>query len=222
MQRVPLVEQVIQALRERIAAGTYPVGSRLPPEPQLMTDLGIGRSTLREAVRVLSHGGLLEVRQGDGTYVRAVDEGDPLARRLRLARAAEANEVRQLLELETARLAALRRTPEHLARLREHLARREACREAGDVDGYLDADLAFHLGIAAASGNEFLADLYRSFAAALRPTLSEVATLADAQSELHAQLLQAIERGKPEQARALTGQLLGAIEASLSPTRENG
>ncbi|RMD78800.1 MAG: FadR family transcriptional regulator, partial [Chloroflexi bacterium] len=67
-----LVEQVIDHLRQQIATGTYPIGSRLPPEPQLMAQIGVGRSTVREAIRALAHEGLLEVRQGDGTYVRAL------------------------------------------------------------------------------------------------------------------------------------------------------
>ena len=75
-RRAGLVDQVIDQMRGAITAGEWPVGRRIPPEPELVTALGVGRNTVREAVRALSHAGLLEVRQGDGTFVRA-DHGSP-------------------------------------------------------------------------------------------------------------------------------------------------
>src|SRR5271169_875714 len=116
IRRQQLVEQVIEHLNNVISSGTYAIGAKLPAEPQLMEELGIGRSTLREAIRVLSHNGVLEVRQGDGTYVRALpDSGETLARRLRRARVREVQEVRKTLEIEIVRLAAERHKEEDLA-----------------------------------------------------------------------------------------------------------
>ncbi len=71
-----LVDHAIDQLRQSITTGEWPVGTRIPPtEPNLATALGVGRNTVREAVRALAHSGILEVRRGgDGTYVRATSE----------------------------------------------------------------------------------------------------------------------------------------------------
>ena len=72
--RQTLVPQVIEQLRTQIATGEWPVGSRIPTEPDLVAALGVGRNTVREAVRALVHAGVLECRQGSGTYVTATHE----------------------------------------------------------------------------------------------------------------------------------------------------
>lgn len=71
-----LVDQALEQLRRRISDGVWGVGQRLPTEPELVAELGISRNTVREAMRVLAFSGLIEIRQGDGSYVRAVV--DPL------------------------------------------------------------------------------------------------------------------------------------------------
>ncbi|MFL6532108.1 MAG: FadR/GntR family transcriptional regulator, partial [Pseudomonas sp.] len=71
-----LVDQALEQLRQRISDGVWAVGQRLPTEPELVAELGISRNTVREAMRVLAFSGLIEIRQGDGSYVRAVV--DPL------------------------------------------------------------------------------------------------------------------------------------------------
>ncbi|EPJ37730.1 putative Exu regulon transcriptional regulator [Streptomyces afghaniensis 772] len=73
-RRSALSEQVIAALRAQITSGEWPVGSRIPTEPELVEQLGVARNTVREAVRALSHNGLLDIRQGSGTYVVATSE----------------------------------------------------------------------------------------------------------------------------------------------------
>src|ERR1700745_272377 len=87
VRRQPLVDQVLGYLRQQIAAGVFPVGSKLPSEPELMVQLAIGRSTLREAMRVLAHMGLVDVRPGDGTYICAPQpETESLSQRLQRAK----------------------------------------------------------------------------------------------------------------------------------------
>src|SRR6187431_3731034 len=66
--------QVIARLRQQITSGAWPVGSRIPTEPELVEQLGVARNTVREAVRALAHNGLLDIRQGSGTYVVATSE----------------------------------------------------------------------------------------------------------------------------------------------------
>ncbi|GAB3853048.1 hypothetical protein GCM10029963_43650 [Micromonospora andamanensis] len=106
------VRETIAQLRQRIMDGEWPVGGRIPTEPQLVEALGVGRNTVREAVRALAHAGVLECRQGSGTYVLSTDELAPVvARRLTDDRMTEVIEVRRAFEVEAARLAARRRTP---------------------------------------------------------------------------------------------------------------
>jgi GntR family transcriptional regulator, transcriptional repressor for pyruvate dehydrogenase complex len=218
VRRRPLVEEVIAHLEGAISAGRFALDTRLPSEAQLMSELGVGRSTLREAVRVLAHSGLLEVRQGDGTYVRAVKVDEPLARRLSRSRIAEVHEVRRALELETARLAALRRSEHDLVRMRTHLAARGAALASSDHIAALDADIAFHCAVADAAANPVLAELYQTFAANLRPALAELWQVEGNPAEaanLHDQLLAAIAAQDAEAAVKVTSTLLARHSAVL-------
>src|SRR3978361_2206768 len=117
-RRTGLVDQVIEQVRHLITSGEWPVGHRIPNETDLVDVLGVGRNTVREAVRALAHAGLLEVRQGDGTYVRATSEVSGAMRRLCGAELRYVLQVRRALEVEGARLAAANRTKADLTELR--------------------------------------------------------------------------------------------------------
>ncbi|QAZ67155.1 FadR/GntR family transcriptional regulator [Solidesulfovibrio carbinolicus] len=201
-----LCDLVIQQIQEKISLGIFAPGAKIPTEPTLMAQLGVGRSTVREAIRVLVSAGLLEVRQGDGTYVLSGASGqEPLEYRLRRATAVEIREVRRIIEVETARLAAANRTEADLETMRDCLARKKAAVAAGDTHGYVAADIAFHSAVAAASGNSLLADLYRSFCMVFQDFLDHL--IADVgvnryQDHIHNGLLDAITRqDAPEAAR---------------------
>jgi DNA-binding FadR family transcriptional regulator len=206
--RAPLVSQVIAQLRAQITSGEWPVGRRLPPEPELAAALGVGRNTLREAVLALVHAGLLERRQGSGTYVRADTElTTAVARRVADARIADVIEVRRALEVEAARLAAQRRTPEDLAALDVALVAREAAWETGDAGAFVDADLVLHQAVVAAAHNQVLAELYHDFREALRESLTGTIgpELSPERHLDHAGLVDAIRAGDPDRAAAEAG-----------------
>ncbi len=220
IQRQPLVDQVIEQLQQRIAQGEFEVGAKFPSEPELTDLLGVSRSTLREAVRVLVHIGLLEVRQGDGTYVRAKTAiAEPLERRLKRAAILEVYEVRRILELEIARLAAQRRDKTDLDQMQKSLQQRKCAREIGDEVAFLNADIAFHQAIAAASKNAVLIELYQTFSTALRDALAQLATDAEIdradQAMLHERLLDAITAGDAEAAEQWTAEFLDQILLQL-------
>jgi DNA-binding FadR family transcriptional regulator len=160
--RRSLADATAAQLETRIAANEWPIGARLPTETELMRQLGIGRSTVREAVRTLARVGLVQVRQGDGTYVtgRPTDD-EPLRLRCQRAQLHEIRDVREALDLQAARLAAERRSDEDLVALREHLDARAAALAARDAHAFADADVAFHLRIVTATQNDMLIDLYR-------------------------------------------------------------
>ena len=160
--RLSLADATAAQLEARIAAGEWPVGTRLPTETELMTQLSVGRSTVREAVRTLARVSLVQVRQGDGTYVTGLPaDNEPLRTRCQRAQLHEIYDVREALDLQAARIAAERRSEEDLVALREHLASRAAAIAARDAQGFADADVAFHQRIVIATQNDMLIDLYR-------------------------------------------------------------
>lgn len=209
--RPTLVHQVIDQLRQQIADDAWPLGSKIPTEPQLVAALGVGRNTVREAVRALVHAGVLECRQGSGTYVVSTDElSAAVTRRLAAAERSETIEVRRAFEVEAARLAAVRRTPDDLRALDGALGRREAAWRSGRVDEFVEADAALHAVIVAAAHNAMLAELYASIGAAMRATLAEAMG-----PELHAdryvdhgQLVDAIRTGDAARAAHEAGAFL--------------
>ncbi|MFB7915387.1 FadR/GntR family transcriptional regulator [Streptomyces sp. NPDC056061] len=170
-RRSVLVDDVIQRLRAEITSGRWPVGGRIPTETALIEQLGIARGTLREATRALIHAGLLQARQGDGTYVRATSELSGAIQRLD-SELGDVLEVRQALDAQAARLAAVRVSPEQLTRLDDLLARRSTAWRDRDRDAWIEADYAFHQGIAAGSGNVLMDNLYTALGPALRRSMT--------------------------------------------------
>jgi DNA-binding FadR family transcriptional regulator len=214
----PIVPQVETLLRERLRDGYWSPRERLPNEVQLAAEIGVGRSSVREAVRLLARDGLLDVRHGSGTFVAEPPADSPgVHRLLRRARLLEVYEVRRALEVEAARLAAQRVRPEDVGRLRAGLCKRQELLGAEPAE-FVDADLAFHRSIVELSGNALLLDLF----AAAEPVLHEAITemfrhereLPDV-SDAHADLLDALERGDAEAAVAATVTHLEAIVSEI-------
>lgn len=186
------------------------MGTRIPTEPQLVAALGVGRNTVREAVRALAHAGVLECRQGSGTYVISTDELAPVvARRLTDDRLAEVVEVRRALEVEAARLAALRRTDKDLAALDAALAAREAAWHDGRFDDFVAADARLHVAVVAAAHNRMLAELYASMSTAMQASVAQVvgAITPDRYVD-HSRLVAAIRAGDPTRAAQEAGAFL--------------
>ncbi|WP_033036831.1 FadR/GntR family transcriptional regulator [Pseudomonas sp. GM102] len=205
-----LVDQALDQLRLRINQGVWTVGQRLPTEPELATELGISRNTVREAMRVLAFSGLIEIRQGDGSYLRAVIDPLDTMKALSLCTQEQARETRHILEVEAIGLAALRRTDEDLVALREALGV-SGSHYHGDLDTYIACDLVFHRRLVDAAHNPTLSELYRYFSsivgAHLRQTLN-ISPRRQAVFDLHVALLDAVEQRDPERAKALSRQLI--------------
>jgi DNA-binding FadR family transcriptional regulator len=217
LRRSPLVELAVSQLREQVMSGQWPVGGRLPAETELAQRLEVGRSTVREAVRALVHAGLLETRQGSGTYVRSLTPGAGWEPRLRRAAVLEAYEVREALEVQAARLAAGRRTEADIGALRACLAARDSAR--GSDVRFVEADLAFHRAVVAAAHNPLLAEMFDSFAAVLREALiairSDQAVQGPDADAAHARLAAAIEAGDAAAAAQATHDHLDPTAANL-------
>ena len=205
-----LVDQALEQLRQRITEGKWAIGERLPTEPELSAELGISRNTVREAMRVLAFSGLIEIRQGDGSYLRSMT--DPLGAMKALSHCtlAQAQETRQIIETEAIGLAALRRTEEDLQALRYALSV-SGEHYHGDLERYISYDLVFHKRLVDAAQNPALSELYQYFSnivgAQLRQTLN-VQPRRQAVFDLHVEILDAVEQQDPERAKALSRQLI--------------
>ncbi|MBB4963982.1 DNA-binding FadR family transcriptional regulator [Saccharothrix violaceirubra] len=208
-RRAGLVDQVIDQMRAAIAGGEWPVGQRIPPEPELVTALGVGRNTVREAVRALSHAGLLEVRQGDGTFVRATSELSGAVRRLCGSELRDVLQVRRTLEVEGARLAATRRTDEEYRRLAVLLTERDEALVAKQWDRLVERDAAFHVLLVQCSHNTLLAELYQGLTEAVRASITATVDKEHEEEQVsHAGLLDAIRDRDPVRAAAEAGGFL--------------
>jgi DNA-binding FadR family transcriptional regulator len=162
--RPPLADEVTAKLRGMIQTGEWPLQQRIPSETELMSGLGVSRGTLREAVKALAHSGMLEVRRGDGTYVRATSEISGAARRLYKEHTdVHVLEVRVGLDTQAARLAARHATADDVAAMRALLSERGDAWHAEDFARWALADWGFHERVAHASGNPLLHELYVSF-----------------------------------------------------------
>jgi DNA-binding FadR family transcriptional regulator len=204
IKRHSLAHEVVQRLQKQISLGEYQCGQKLPSEPELMTHFGVGRSTIREAVRILANAGLVRVQQGTGTFVSSSTTiSEPLPQRLKRAKAANLNEVRLLLELKIAEKAALYRQKKDIRQMEAFLRKRKEKALAGEFAECIAADIGFHTSIARASQNDVLADLYTTFADQLRQSFADiyVDTKAFLQTQAaHESLLQSIIRQEPKQA----------------------
>ena len=165
----------------------------------------MARNTVREAVRALAHNGLLDIRQGSGTYVAATSElAGVMQRRFADADPLHVAELRSSLESTAAGLAAQRRQEADLRQLDALLAAREAAWDSGDADAFVEADATLHLAVVAASHNDVLTALYADLGAVLRDFLrADVGTELRPEDHLdHARLVAAIRDGDTDRATA--------------------
>jgi GntR family transcriptional regulator, transcriptional repressor for pyruvate dehydrogenase complex len=207
-----VTQDAIETIRELIVSGEWGAGTRLPREADLAAQLGLSRNSLREAVRALALARVLEVRQGDGTYVSSLEPGELLEPTLSATHLLQGRtvlelfEVRRMLEPEAAAMAALRPDPEVLRDLKRELDRMVA---AGDrADELVEADAAFHDVIASAPGNGVLRALLASLStrtvrARLWHGLADRKALDVARAE-HTRIYEAIAAGDVDLARAAT------------------
>jgi len=211
-RRTGLIDATVQELRSRITSGEWAVGSRIPPEPQLVELLGVGRNTVREAVQALVHAGLLERRQGSGTYVLSSSElAATMGRQIAEARQRDVVEVRRALEIEAARLAARRRTALDASTLLDRRDERAAAYVSGDLDAMVATDLALHTTIVRAAANPVLASLYENLIDAIGENIRFNFVTDYHGQTAHDALVEAIVAGDAAKAVAETTTYLSAL-----------
>lgn len=217
VERGGLVDRVIDEVVAEIDSGVWAPGDRLPSVAELAESLGVGRSTVREAVGALAHRGVLEVHQGRGTFV-AVPVEDTGALWLRRAEVLDVYEARRGLEVDAARLAARRRDEDDLAAIIAAAGARHAARADGAVSEWAAADLALHRAVFAATHNPVLVRLFEELAAAMinafEQQSADPGSAVDTAHE-HDALVAAITARDPDAAVHATTSYLDACEDEL-------
>jgi GntR family transcriptional regulator, transcriptional repressor for pyruvate dehydrogenase complex len=218
----PLTEAAIARIRDLIVTGRLRPGDRLPPEQQLSEELGLSRSSTREAVRALVTSRVLDVRRGDGTYVTSLSpqhllEGIGFAMELTQEESlVELAEARRVLEGPVTALAARRATSEELDAVETHLGHMRA---TDDPEEFVKHDQAFHAAIAHASGNGTLASMLIGISkVTVRARVFRGATSRDATERTlkeHQAILDALRAGNVELAHATATVHVASIEAWL-------
>ncbi|MFF3495509.1 FadR/GntR family transcriptional regulator [Streptomyces sp. NPDC002795] len=208
---VRLADRVAAMLTQEIESGRLTEGDKLPTEVELVKQLGVSRTVIREAVSRLRNAGLVEPRQGRGVFV--------LPRRIRpldleagaespgtLAKVLQIVEVRRAMEAEAAHLAATRAQPADIVRMRAALAAIDTAVAAGG-DG-TDEDLAFHRSIAESTGNpvlvstvHYLGEVSRGGIRVTRANEARRDDFFEAVRQEHQAILTAVESADPKAAR---------------------
>lgn len=220
IERRKVYELVAERLLEDISARRLMPGEALPTERQLAETLAVGRSSVREALRMLESRGLI-ASVGYGAFVVS-DYGNPLNESLALlvemrdGTLRELFEVRKIIEVETAGLAAERRTDEDIERMRRAIEVMD--RGMASPDRYIAGDLEFHQAVVAATGNNLARDVMIAIREVMRRALLSIYHIPgspESSAKQHRQILEAVVEGRPDEARARMREHLLRVEADV-------
>ncbi|MBI1724181.1 MAG: FadR family transcriptional regulator [Candidatus Tectomicrobia bacterium] len=236
VKKTRLYEDVVAQVQRLIRTKKLTPGERLPSERELAAALAIGRPSVREALRTLDSMGLIEVRSGQGAFLRNLSL-DPYLASIRESLAflldvreetlLELWEVRQGLEEQIARLAARRRGEADLVRLRALTGEME--RGLGAPEEVVRSGMAFHRALCAAAGNGVLLTVWEAIAGLIEKGQRRIVGAPGQPREAfakHEALLAAVEAGDAEGARrAMRGHMEAEgrhLREALASARRNG
>lgn len=203
-----LYQQIVEQIERSIRTGQLKPGDQLPPERELAQQFGASRTAVREAVKALSEKGLVQAHPGRGTFI--VDTTSQVIRQsldllIQIGQTHGAShlvEARDILEPEVAARAALRADEKQLIAMREAVATMEAAID--DLDGYIEADLDFHLALAEAARNPVVLTFLDSIVGLLREHRARVFETPGGPARgqvYHKRILAAVEQRDPDAAR---------------------
>ena len=216
--KTSLTGSALEGIRQEILDGRWAIGERIPNEPTLAAMLGVSRGTVREAVKMLASQGMLETRQGSGTYVLANFDLSTSVLRMRQTNLRDQVETRCALEVEAARLAAVRHTPEDIQRLYGLLAARGNSDDPHPRPGQVARDFAFHAEIVRIARNRALAETYLFFSASVQEIIKATVDkeIPEPDMEAHASLVRAIETRNPDHAASTVRKFMAPILSELN------
>jgi GntR family transcriptional repressor for pyruvate dehydrogenase complex len=221
VERTFLAQEIAQRILRLLQDGDLQAGEKLPPERELASLLGVGRPSLREALRALQLMNVVEVRPGEGTYVsslRAEQLAEPLRLLLLLQDVTylEVLEARRSIEPAIAALAAQRISEDELDQLNSCLSRAREC--VDDPAGFLNADLELHSIIVEASRNPLLIGIMASISSLGPATRQRTAYIPGVREKVlvdHGQIVDAIRQRDPEASRKAIEDHISHIEEAL-------
>ena len=213
IKRKSLADEVAAKLQEKILQGGYEANQQLPVEPDLMKTYGVGRSSIREAVKILVNSGFLRVQQGVGTFVDdTTGINEPLFQRLKRAEPKCITEVRHMLEMKIIEKAAANRNGNDISKLEYFLGKRRKAAYENLLNDCIDAHISFYIALAEASKNEVMADLYKLFAVQKKAELVDTCTDTEQfkdPAEHYTKLLDGILREDPKKAHFWGNIIIG-------------
>lgn len=219
IKKPQMLDLIIEQLQNSILDGRLPIGTQLPPERELANMLGVSRASVREALRAMALMGWIEIRPGEGSFVsRATAERvlQPLSYVLMLDRdnVKDLLELRAILEVETAGLAAIRRTDECLNDIKDTIHNMEDSAST-NVEDFLNYDMLFHKKVDQAAANPILAKTNMILRELLLEANRRVARLPEGRNtaiQSHHEIAEAIERRDEEAARLAATKHLKTVE----------
>jgi GntR family transcriptional regulator, transcriptional repressor for pyruvate dehydrogenase complex len=219
IKRIKISDEVLSQLKLNIISGIYQPNERLPSEGTLCQLFQVSRISIRTALHKLEAIGLIEIRNGEGAFVRGLESGClmlPLLQDLQISPGGilELLEFREAVEKLSCRLAAERGLPEEAILLEQIYQQMERFALQGDQEGFTQADVAFHRQIARMSGNTFIIrvldivdEFYQAHLHRMNQTISLVFSL-----DSHRNLASAIkEKNKEEAARIISASIQDSI-----------
>jgi len=207
IEKTKVYEAAVEQIRVQIEGGEWPTGTQLPSERELAERLGIGRPSVREALRVLEVMGLIEIRPGQGSFVT---ERSPESQQMQLLQSmlqedeyvVELLEVRELLEPQIASLAAQSATVDDIRCMEEILGRMEESFSEGGTGA--DENIEFHLALTKAVGNRVLYEVQQLLLKLSRDPVERffrVPGRLKRSMEGHGEILDAIKERNPREAQ---------------------
>lgn len=228
IQPTRVSDNAVDQILDLIAEGLLNPGDRLPSERELVKQLKVSRTSVREALRALEARGIIEVKPGSGSFIREIgqDETEPnwvpwlLAHRREIMQLVE---LREALETRAAYLAAMRASQEQIEAMKNAIDRMSEAIENDDPDLTVQADKAFRESVAEACGNELIAYLLNAANEALADPRGAILSLpARAARSLaeHRLIWQAIANRNPEQAEAAVLHHIEGVVEDLPKVEE--
>lgn len=227
IQKSSIVVELTRRLLDYIFSGSVQPGGKLPTERQLQEALGVGRSAIREALKALTVLGILEVRQGDGTYLKKVDSalltqsiewGLLLGERNMM----DIIETRREIELIIVKYAAARRTGEEVEQLRAIMEKLNV----STINDFVEQDIAFHLKLAEMARNTVLKGVLTSIQSLLRTWIKcviEAAGETRFSYNDHRKIYEAVAAGDPQAAvQAMQEHMEDATRRLIAEIEKNG
>lgn len=226
-----LVDQLVEEIQGAITEGEYPVGERLPSEMALASQYGVSRSTVREALRVLSHIGQVSTRSGSGSVVVDISSIPPLVdAKMTIKEMTSIFTFRYSLEIPAVQIAAIRRTAKQMRSMKRYIRDIKKGTKNHDLDASCSADINFHTVIIEAAGYDFAARIYienkTRFELALKTLVAQGGPLepgktSDPVENLHDKLIDCLERNDGKGAVRAMKRDQHEVEIRLDFARRN-